>query len=331
MLKGIGRLFLKNLGVKPTAQHCQSASCQKNAAHDGIYRSVIMSVMAVEQSRKIYRFGVFEADSGSGELRKSGVRMRVQDQPFQVLLVLLQRSGEVVTREDLRQKLWPSDTFVDFDHSLNTIVNKLREALGDSASNPRFIQTIAKRGYRFLISVEQTPDQQILPSSAEPVTTSSVPLQNEGDGDAFLTASHDVPAVHHGYVRILFLLIQVMYLCFYIVALARISFVEELLQQAFSHHEWVSILLIVSAAVGIPIRLYLLSAVSFDIQHLGRKVLRIFPATFLLDELWALSPFLLAPQIGMGAALAVTAALIYLPFAQRTLVLMRERSRAQVG
>jgi hypothetical protein len=104
-----------------------------------------------------------------------------------------------------------------------------------------------------------------------------------------------------------------------------------LLQQTFSRHEWVSILLIVSAAIGIPVRLYLLSAVAFDIQHLGGKVLRIFPGTFLLDELWALSPFLLTPEIGMGSALAVTAALIYLPFAQRTLVLMRERARSAAG
>jgi DNA-binding winged helix-turn-helix (wHTH) protein len=291
----------------------------------------MMSAMAVEPSRKIYRFGVFEADAASGELRKSGVRIHLQEQPFQVLVILLERSGEVVTREDLRQKLWPSDTFVDFDHSLNTIINKLREALGDSASNPRFIQTVARRGYRFLISVEQPFAQHTPQNSAEAVAAPILPMDNAHAGDAFLTASGDLPPVRHGYVRLLFLLIQVMYLCFYIVALARISFVEELLQQTFSRHEWVSILLIVSAAIGIPVRLYLLSAVAFDIQHLGGKVLRIFPGTFLLDELWALSPFLLTPEIGMGSALAVTAALIYLPFAQRTLVLMRERARSDAG
>src|SRR5580693_9390962 len=106
-----------------------------------------------DQARRIFRFGVFEVDAASGELRKSGVRLRLQEQPFQVFLLLLERAGEVVTREELRQKLWPADTFVDFDHSLNTIINKLREALGDSAANPRFIETLARRGYRFLAPV----------------------------------------------------------------------------------------------------------------------------------------------------------------------------------
>ena len=290
----------------------------------------MMSAMATDQSRRIYRFGVFEADTGSGELRKSGVRLRLQEQSFQVLIVLLERPGEVVAREDLRQKLWPADTFVDFDHSLNTVVNKLREVLGDSASNPRFIETLPRRGYRFLASVEPQPEPAVV-SAVEPIPLASMQVPKVAADDALLTSPEDLPAPPQAYVRILFLLIQVMYLCFYVVALARISFVEDLLQQAFSRHEWVSVVLIVSAAVGIPIRLYLLSAVSFDIQHLGRKVLSIFPAMFLLDELWALSPFLLAPQIGMGSALAVTAALIYLPFAQRTLVLMRERSRVSLG
>jgi DNA-binding winged helix-turn-helix (wHTH) protein len=113
-----------------------------------------MVPMSPYPTNGIFRFGVYEADPGSGELRKSGVRLRVQEQPFQVLLVLLNRPTEIVTREELRQKLWPADTFVDFDHSLNTVINKLREALSDSAANPRFIETLARRGYRFLPPVE---------------------------------------------------------------------------------------------------------------------------------------------------------------------------------
>src|SRR5579872_3711166 len=103
---------------------------------------------------KVARFGVFELDLTAGELRKSGVRLRLQGQPFQVLALLLQRAGEVVTREELRQQLWPSDTFVDFDHSLNTAINKVRGALGDSASSPRYIETLARRGYRFIAPVQ---------------------------------------------------------------------------------------------------------------------------------------------------------------------------------
>ncbi len=110
--------------------------------------------MALEvRSRSILRFGVFEVDVHSGELRRQGARIKLQEQPFHVLTVLLQRPGEVVTREELRNQNWPADTFVDFDNSLNTAINKLREALGDSADNPRFIETLPRRGYRFIAPV----------------------------------------------------------------------------------------------------------------------------------------------------------------------------------
>jgi TolB-like protein/Tfp pilus assembly protein PilF len=101
-------------------------------------------------------FETFELDLRVGELRKQGVRVELQEQPFQILAMLLERPGQVVTREELRGRLWPSDTFVDFDHSLNKAINKLREALGDSADTPRFIETLAKRGYRFLHIVATT-------------------------------------------------------------------------------------------------------------------------------------------------------------------------------
>src|SRR6266581_2476002 len=110
--------------------------------------------MALEvRFRSILRFGVFEVDVRAGELRKQGVRIKLQEQPFHVLTVLLQRPGEVVTREELRSENWSADTFVDFDNSLNTAINKLREALGDSADNPRFIETLPRRGYRFIAPV----------------------------------------------------------------------------------------------------------------------------------------------------------------------------------
>src|SRR5216684_2220163 len=109
--------------------------------------------MALEVRSPILRFGVFEVDVRAGELRKQGVRIKLQEQPFHVLTVLLQRPGEVVTREELRSQNWPADTFVDFDNSLNTAINKLREALGDSAESPRFIETLPRRGYRFIALV----------------------------------------------------------------------------------------------------------------------------------------------------------------------------------
>jgi DNA-binding winged helix-turn-helix (wHTH) protein len=99
------------------------------------------------------RFGAFELDVQMGELRKKGVRIRLQEQPLQVLQMLLASPGRLVTREDLRTALWPNNSYVDFDQGLNRAINKLREALGDSAESPRFIETLARRGYRFLADV----------------------------------------------------------------------------------------------------------------------------------------------------------------------------------
>jgi DNA-binding winged helix-turn-helix (wHTH) protein len=105
------------------------------------------------------RFGVFEADLRTGELTKSGKRLTLQDQPFQLLALLLKKPGELVTREELRSRLWPATT-VDFDHGLNKAISKIREALGDSAQNPRFVETVARRGYRFLADVTAVRDGQ---------------------------------------------------------------------------------------------------------------------------------------------------------------------------
>src|SRR6266480_7450473 len=97
------------------------------------------------------RFGVFEVDLRAGELRKHGLQIRLQEQPFQVLAILLEHGREVVTREELQKKLWSADTFVDFDQGLNKAINKIREALSDSAESPRFVETVARRGYRFIV------------------------------------------------------------------------------------------------------------------------------------------------------------------------------------
>jgi Tol biopolymer transport system component/DNA-binding winged helix-turn-helix (wHTH) protein len=102
----------------------------------------------------VVRFGVFEVDLHTGELRKQGLKIKLQEQPFQVLAMLLERPGEVVTREEIQQKLWPEDTFVDFEHSINAAVKRLREALDDSADNPRFVETLHRRGYRFIAPVD---------------------------------------------------------------------------------------------------------------------------------------------------------------------------------
>ncbi len=276
-------------------------------------------------ARKTLRFTVFEVDMAAGELRKNGTRIRLQEQPFQILVYLLDRPGEVVTREELRQKLWPADTFVDFDHSLNTAVNKLREALGDSASSPRYVETLARRGYRFLAPVQ--------PAEAKsPAQNSPSMAAGEASGPAAnsIAAFHhdlEVPLPRRSLTRGLFGLVQLMYLIFYVSALFRLSAIDRITTTFLPGWEarTVFIAVLVTAGVGIPLRCYLISAVAFDHRGLGEKFQRMFPAILALDQLWAIAPFLLAERIGFGAAFAATAALLYVPFSERTLVQLAYR------
>ena len=115
----------------------------------------------------IHRFGAFELNLQSGELRKNGIRLRLTGQPFQVLAVLVERAGEVVTREELHSKLWPADTFVDFDHGVNNAVARIREVLNDSSDTPRYIETIPRRGYRFIAPLPGTPSASTPPGKFE--------------------------------------------------------------------------------------------------------------------------------------------------------------------
>jgi cholera toxin transcriptional activator len=262
-------------------------------------------------SAKRIRFGIYEADVRAGELSRDSVKVKLQEQPFQVLLVLLEKPGEVVTREELRERIWPADTFVDFDHSLNTAINKLREALRDSAGNPHFIETKAKRGYRFIAPVQIIGNgavdapEAITTAAPEPPTTS------------------ELPNVHRRWTRLLLALIQLMYLSFYIIALARLGELGEISERFLAGQGWLLVVaVIVTAVLGIPVRLYLLSAVIFDYAGTGQKFLRIFPAILVLDIIWALAPFLCIDKIGIGLAFAATAGLLYVPFSQRTLVRM---------
>ncbi len=124
------------------------------------------------------RFGVFELDLRAGELRKRGLRIRFQEQPFQLLAMLLEHPGEVVTREELQKKLWPADTFVDFDHGLNKAISKIREALSDSPESPRFVETVARRGYRFLAEVKVV---DTVPDRSPELATLPNPVAEVGD------------------------------------------------------------------------------------------------------------------------------------------------------
>src|SRR5215813_4355886 len=128
--------------------------------------------MSVNSSSSIIRFGMFELELQTGELRHAGQKVKLQEQPFQVLAALLEYPGKIVTREELRSKLWPEDTFVDFDHSLNAAIKRLRDALGESADAPVFIETLARRGYRFIAPVNGS-------SASDAIETTPVPEQSQ--------------------------------------------------------------------------------------------------------------------------------------------------------
>lgn len=284
-----------------------------------------------------YRFDEYEADLRAAELRRSGNRLKLQMQPFQVLVALLERPKDVVTREELRQRLWPEDTFVDFDHGLNTAVAKLRDVLGDSASAPRYIETIAKRGYRFLADVAVTTDQPSAPGSiaanafaagnagVEPEHVGRLQVPGQEPAPQAAIPDPTLPRASRRTSRALFLLAQIMYVAFYLSALFRI---DELRRSAYmAWHGAGSAAYpayLLTALVGLVVRLYLITATALDYHLLGEKYRVLFPALFLLDMVWALSPFLIADRIGPGLALAATAALIYMPFAQRVLMKMMQ-------
>ena len=132
------------------------------------------------------RFGAFEADLHSGEVRKSGNRVKLQDQPFKVLQILLERPGDLVSREELQTRIWPEETYGDFDHAVNVAVGKLRMALGDSADNPSFIETVPRRGYRFVARLERAQIEVAPPPPPEeivvPLTGAPLPEAQAGAG-----------------------------------------------------------------------------------------------------------------------------------------------------
>ncbi len=290
--------------------------------------------MADTQPARRYRFGVFEADSSTGELRKKGVRIKLHAQPFQLLFLFLDRPGETLTREDICRELWPDGTFVDYEHGVNSAVNRLREALGDKASNPRFVETLARRGYRFVAPVErilpegeavQEREQEarapVAGQTAASLSEAAAIAQPAGLLDRVLAGPEDLPAAPHAVVRTLFVLFQLMYLGFYVGALVNLGEISDLLS-TLELATGILVAILVTSVLLIPVRVFLMCAVLFRAPGLREKFRRIWPFLLPMDLLWSLSPLLLMHHIGYGLALACIPLLVYSPFAQRSLILM---------
>ena len=275
-----------------------------------------------------YRFGIFEADGSTGELRRQGVRIKLNAQPFQVLCMLLERPGELLTREEISRELWPDGTFVDYEHGVNSAVNRIREALRDPAGSPRFIETLARRGYRFVAPVErigETPQpiqpSQELPASLPAVQAAAPTELPTGLLSNILASPAELPKTSYPVVQTLFLLLQLMYLGFYVGALANLAEIEDLLSPLPRATE-VYLVMIVTAATLIIARTFVVCMVLFHAPRAQQKFLRMWPFLLPFDVIWSLSPFLLLHHINFGLALACTALLVYSPFAQRSLVFM---------
>jgi len=273
-----------------------------------------------------YRFGTFEADAATGELRRQGIRVKLNAQPFQVLLMLLEQPGDLLTRDEIARRLWSDGTFVDYEHGVNSAVNRIREALGDAAGNPRFIETLARRGYRFIAPVQRVaangtapavPAEAALPAKAEPEEALAAPVFP----GRILASAEELPKASYQVVVTLFILFQLMCLGFYIGALANLSEIGELLEP-LPRAAFVVTVIIVSGAILIPVRAFLVCAVLFRAPGFRARFLRLWIVLLLADVLWALSPFLLLHHINFGVAVACMALLVYSPFVQRSLVLM---------
>ena len=241
---------------------------------------------------RVIRFGAFELDLASKELRKQGFKIKLQEQPFEVLSMLLAHPGEMVTRGELQKKLWPADTFVDFEHGLNKAINKIRDALGDSAPNPRFIETLPRRGYRF-----------ISPGNAS--------------GKPAVGRPSDVPlAISRRTSRALFMFIQIGYLAMYGVALQHLPGVSHL---GFLSGRQTELLVAFYLLCGVALRIYLLAAVAFDYPDAGRMFRKLIPFIVPFDLLWSASPLLLFGLL-REVVLLFVAGLAFLPFSQRSLL-----------
>ena len=269
-----------------------------------------------------YRFGVFEADVATGELRRQGLRVRIHAQPFQLLVLLLDHPGDLISRDDIAARLWPSDTFVDYEHGVNSAVNRIREALGDTAGNPRFIETLARRGYRFIAPVERIENETRPERAVEPRNQFNVATSSELQAfSRILATPEDLPETPRPVAHTLFILFQVMYLAFYLGALTNLGEIEELIKP-LAYAGTVFYVLIASAAILIPVRAFTLCAVLFRAPHFCAQFLKIWPLLLFFDVLWALSPFLLLHHISYGLAIGCMALLVYSPFAQRSILLM---------
>ena len=321
--------------MRPPARRLQSG-------HDPPFRRTfsIQSVSASQSQPGRVRFESFELDCITGELFKDGSRLKLQDQPARLLILLASRAGTLVTRDEIQEALWEDGQFVEFEHAINVAVKKIREALNDDPVKPRMLETLPRKGYRFIAPVEaitgsaktapveqevSAPMTKVEPSPVsikEAALPTNPPLQTRMDiphldlDEATLEREFALPARP---ARVLFITVQVMYLTIYSLALVHMYDIASALGTAGVG--WLAAPLLIGAAGSIPVRLYLIFTVGLGHPAAGIKYRRMLPYLMPWDWLWAASPFLAVHTIGPEWALVFSAVLVYPPISQ--LILMR--------
>jgi DNA-binding winged helix-turn-helix (wHTH) protein len=279
-------------------------------------------------SGEIIKFDEFEVDLGRYELRRRGRAIKLEKIPMELLILLAQREGQLVTREEITRKLWGDDVFVDTRQGINTAIRKIRLALRDDPDEPRILQTVVGKGYRLnplapaRTSVSLTmadPTRGVYLKTGVPAAEAVVSDAQESSTDLLVSASGPNRAegrpISPALARGLFLLIQAGYLALYAYAFRNFGGIQRLgLPPAIPG------LALIAGLAGAATRLYLISAVVFDFAGSGRLFRQIFPGLLALDTLWAASPLLLYNRLGEVTLLFV-ACLAFLPFSQRTLML----------
>lgn len=259
---------------------------------------------------EILKFDEFELDLGRYELRRHGRPLKLEKVPMELLILLAERQGQLVTREEIIQRLWGDNVFVDTRQGINTAVRKIRQALRDDPDEPRILETVIGKGYRL------APPVAVADGSPQPAT--------DRPGESAAAASSTVTApvasgksaggTSPGRARGLFLFIQFGYLVFYAAAFIWFS---SIWRMGLPH--FVALAALAVALTGAATRIYLMSAVGFRYPQAGRLFRQVFPGLLILDALWAASPLLLFAKLGYLTLLFV-AALAFLPFSQRTLM-----------
>jgi DNA-binding winged helix-turn-helix (wHTH) protein len=260
------------------------------------------------------RFETFELNLQTGELSKSGSRVQLQDQPTRLLTLLANRHGELVTRDEIHHELWKDGEFVEFEHAVNTAIRKIRKALDDDPDTPRIIETLPKKGYRFIAPVDVLEGSPASPPPSETQTAEPVP--------DFVLPISAVSA------RVLFLLAQVPYVATYLATFYNWDNLDDALIRTFVFIpiEWSRTGFQIFALVGFAVRIYLIGLVGWGHTEAGPRYRKLFPFLLLMDGLWAATP-LLVEDLGPLVSWAGLILMGWLVFGQRTLMRTIEQNQ----